>query len=336
MTLLGSFVLFAAGVRGIVLTPADIASSGVDWPALAHRAGIGTIATHLTKYETNRWSDTVAFMSSAEGRKFLADCQRLGIDVEHEHHGFEWLLPRGLFASSPELFRMDASGRRVPDFNCCASSARARVIMAANAVKFAKECPQTTNRYFFWPSDGGAGCHCGECRAYSLSEQALLVENEIVAALRREVDPSARLAHLAYARHFDVPRKVRPADGMFLEFAPFYRHWFEPVHGYNLARLASLLEVFPARDAQVLEYWLDSSRMNKRHRHDKPAPWYPEVFKQDVAAYRRLGVGNFTTFAVDLDAAYARRFGDIEPMVRAYALGLLEGGNLTDGCPAAK
>ena len=99
MTLLGSFILFAAGVRGIVLTPADIASSGVDWPALAHRAGIGTIATHLTKYETNRWSDTVAFMSSAEGRKFFDDCRMLGIDVEHEHHGFEWLLPRGLFAS---------------------------------------------------------------------------------------------------------------------------------------------------------------------------------------------------------------------------------------------
>ena len=205
--------------------------------------------------------------------------------------------------------------------------------MAENAVRFAKECPQTTNRYFFWPSDGGDGCHCAKCSGLNLSEQALVVENEIVAALRREVDPSARLAHLAYARHFDVPRKVRPADGIFLEFAPFNRYWFDPIGGDNLARLASLLEIFPARDAQVLEYWLDSSRMNKRHRHDKSAPWYPEVFRADVAAYRRLGISDFTTFAVDVDVGYSRRFGDFEPMVRAYAQGLRESETLPDCRP---
>ena len=66
----------------------------------AHDAGIDVLATHVGP------KDVIPFLKDARGQKFLADCRRYGIGVEHELHALEYLLPRALFASEPELFRI--------------------------------------------------------------------------------------------------------------------------------------------------------------------------------------------------------------------------------------
>jgi len=59
-------------------------------------------------------------------------------------------------------------------------------------------------------------------------------------------------------------RRIKPTEGMFLEYAPISRRYdvpYERQQGPNdrdgLPALDANLEVFPRDTAQVLEYWLD-------------------------------------------------------------------------------
>ena len=111
--------------RGIVLSTKELAE--VDWPVLAARSGLNTIGTHITP------SEVLSFLSTEKGRAFTQECQKLGITVEHQLHAMGELLPRELFEADPTLFRMDTSGVRTADFNCCVHSQKALDIIAANA-----------------------------------------------------------------------------------------------------------------------------------------------------------------------------------------------------------
>ena len=168
-----------------------------------------------------------SFVESARGQEFLGECARLGLQVEYELHAMRDLLPRDLFAGHPEWFRMDEQGKRTPDANLCVSSEPALEIVATNALRLARRLRPTTNRYFFWGDDGVAWCRCPSCGGFSDSEQALLLENRIAGELRK-LDPGAELAHLAYANTLTPPAKVKPAPGVFLEFAPIHRRYDVP------------------------------------------------------------------------------------------------------------
>ena len=104
-------------MRGAVLSVEDLET--VDWPRLAHEHGINTLGTHITPEQVRK------FWLSDKGRKFQKDCRKYGIKVEHELHAMKTLLPRELFSLDSTMFRMNAEGRRVADFNCCATSQRA-------------------------------------------------------------------------------------------------------------------------------------------------------------------------------------------------------------------
>ena len=170
----------AITTRGVVLTPKDL-SGELDWPKLAHDAGLTTIGTHVGP------ADVMPFLGSEKGRKFLSDCKRYGIDVEHELHAMGYLLPRKLFDTRPELFRMEKDGKRVREQNCCASSPEALAIIASNAVEVARLCRPTTGRYFYWLDDSSGVCHCPKCRELNAADQALLIENAILGELRAKV-----------------------------------------------------------------------------------------------------------------------------------------------------
>lgn len=319
--------LFAAGrpkgltSRGVVLTVDDLAT--LDWPRLAKDAGLTTIGTHVTP------SQVAGFVQSDKGQKFLADCKKYNLHVEHELHAMKDLLPRDLFEKNPDMFRMSKEGVRVPDFNSCAHSAKALNIIAENALKYAHLLPSTTGRYFYWMDDGAPMCYCEHCKDFSESEQALLIENAIIKKLRRKI-PGATLAHLAYVSTMKPPQKVEPEKGVFLEFAPIYRSWAKPLndvaalpdinmpddgaqlpHGKTLELLKSNLQVFPAETAQVLEYWLDVSLQS---RWEKPAvklSWHPEVCDSDVNTYTSLGIHHVTSFAAYINADYQKMYGDL-------------------------
>ena len=226
------------------------------------------------------------------------------------------LLPRSRFAKNPECFRMDEKGNRNPDANCCAHSQAALDIAAENAVRIAKALRPTTGRYFFWGDDGRPWCSCPECKGLIPSEQALLVENRIVRALRG-IDPRATLAHLAYTNTLSPPKLVKPKPGIFLEYAPIRRRYdlsYEkqsgPGHPDALSALDANMEVFPADTTQVLEYWLDVSRFSGWRRPAVKLPWRRDVLEADLATYASRGIRHITSFAVYVDAEYRRRYGE--------------------------
>jgi hypothetical protein len=311
--------------RGIVLRTTDLQS--LDWPARAARAGLSTIGTHVFPHEV------ADFAQSDAGHSFLAECRSLGIQVEHELHAMSDLLPRDLFGVDPAMFPMNDDGVRVPDYNLCVHSLAALEIVAQTAERFTRLLPSTTGRYFYWPDDGQPMCRCPRCRSLSDSDQALIVENHILAAIRR-ADPRATLAHLAYVTTLAPPSNVRPADGIFLEFAPITRLYDRPLrvrdahqpgypgHGELLDYLDANLAVFPRDSAQILEYWTDASHFSEwEPRNVRPVPWNEAVFQDDLHTYAQRGIRHITSFGVWLDADYVRRHG--EPPVALYAQGLL-------------
>ncbi len=327
--MLGAGVLAAAGggaepakpffmTRGVVLVPDDLTLA--DWPERAQRAGLSTIALHPTP------AIAEPFIRSDAGQAFLAKCKQLGLQVEYELHAMGDLLPRALFERNPELFRADETGTRVSECNLCVHSERALEIVAENAVKVARVLKPTTGRYFYWGDDGAPWCRCAKCRGLSDSDQALLLENHLVGALRA-VTRNASVAHIAYAKTLNPPTQVKPAPGVFLEFAPISRKYDRPFAAQSgpdfperLEHLDANLAVFPKRTAQVLEYWLDCSLFSSWRKPAVMVPWREDVFLADLDAYGKRGIRHITTFAVYIDADYLARHG--EPPIGAYGAGL--------------
>jgi hypothetical protein len=291
--------------RGVVLVPADLTLT--DWPERAAIAGLTTVSLHLSP------SIVEKFIDSPQGKAFLEKCARLGLNVEYELHAARELLPRSLFAAEPDCFRMDEKGARANDANLCVHSERALEIASANALRIARKLKPTTSRYHFWGDDGGGWCRCPKCREYSDSDQALLLENRLIRALRT-TDPNAQLAHLAYQNTMEAPHEVKPESGVFLEFAPIRRRYTEPIARQTgrdtLQLLEANLKVFPAETAQVLEYWLDASMFSSWTRPAKQLPWHRDVMTADARSYAQMGIRHVTTFAVYIDADYVARFGE--------------------------
>lgn len=302
--------------RGIILDVDDL--STVDWPKLAKESGITTIATHITPEQV------VKFIQSESGQHFLDECKKYGIEVEHELHAMGDLLPRKLFDEDSTMFRMDEHGKRVREYNLCTHSQKALQIVRDNAVKYSKLLPSTTGRYFYWIDDGVPMCKCPECNEYSDSDLSLIVANNIIKSLREEIDPNATLAHLAYHTTIEAPTKVKPEEGIFLEFAPFHRSFtaslkdtsafreeFEITHGDYLRLLDDNLAVFPVETAQVLEYWLDVSLFSNWKKPAVKLPWNKEVFLDDMDVYGKRGIKHITTFGVYIDSAYINNYSDL-------------------------
>jgi hypothetical protein len=294
----------------VVLVPEDLTL--VDWPDRAKRAGLTTIGLHHSTWPR----EVTKLIKSDRGQQFLEQCRALGVEVEYELHAMRELLPRSFFATDRTLFRMNDQGDRVADCNLCVHSTQALEVVAEQALALAAVLRPTTGRYFFWGDDGEPWCRCPKCRGYSDSDQALLMENHLLKALRRQ-DDRAQLAHLAYANTLTPPRQVKPEARVFLEFAPIHRRYDIPYDQQSKAQdpdglplLDANLKVFRPETAQVLEYWLDVSRASGWKRPSVALTWNREVFLRDVQTYRGRGVSHVTTFAAWLDADYVRRFGE--------------------------
>jgi len=307
-------------VRGVVLLPEDLTLT--DWPRLAADAGLNTIALHVLNGPPSR---AVEFLGSPAGERFLRETDELGLSVEYELHALMELLPRELFEETPELFRMDETERRTADHNLCCSSKEALRIAGENAVTLARKLTPTTHRYFLWSDDGGSWCHCSQCEELSPSDQSLLITNALLGAVRR-FDPKATMAALAYYNTLEPPTSVKPAPGVFLEFAPIGRSHAhalsDPTHEANrnhAERIDALIETIGAEGAQVLEYWMDASRASGWKRPAKRLPLDLAVLEADLSFYARRGFSCVTSFACFLDAEYAKLHG--LPPIEQYGRG---------------
>ncbi|NPV45783.1 MAG: DUF4838 domain-containing protein [Armatimonadetes bacterium] len=309
--------------RAVMLGEGELRA--MDWPAAAARLGLNIL--DLT-YLAPSW-----LRATELGRRTVADCTRHGIGFEYGFHVCSWALPRDLFADNPELFRMNEDGQRTPDANLCVSAPRALEIAGERMASYVAPLKSTTGRYFFWIDDGQPMCRCPQCRGLSDSDQALVLVNSLLKAVRT-VDPAARLCHLAYTRTLRPPTQVRPEPGIFLQFAPIERTFERPLsdraarlvpgyptHGELLDHLDGNLEWFGADGADVLEYWLDNSRFSGWKRENvRRVPWNREVFRDDLRTYAQRGIRHVRTYAFWYDRDYLARFG--EPPVDEYAADL--------------
>jgi len=296
--------------RGVVIYPSDIASVGSErWINMAKDADLNVIGIHSdTRLETLPKLRT--FLASDIGQDFLEECKKNNIDVEYEQHILMELLPRELFDKHPEYFRLDKEGKRNGDYNMCFTSSAAMEIVKRNAVDMAAWLKPTSHRYFFWADDVQLFCHCNICSQYSPSEQVLLYENAILTALKL-YNPKSTVAHLAYVETVVAPEKVKPLDGIFLEFAPIQRDYDLALDDTMYTHLQNNLKIFPKETAHILEYWLDVSMFSG---WDKDrlvrVECNKDQCKRDVALYKQLGITSITTFAAWINGDYIQTYGE--------------------------
>lgn len=308
---------------GVVVTPDELRDH--DWIEHARRLGIPTLGIHTGGALHDNAAEILGRTVSQEFR----ECARLShVSIEYRLHAISSLLPRWHFRENPDWFVFDVErGGRVVEHNFCPSNPSAMDEVTGNALKLARILAPTTNRFFFWSDDGRPWCRCIKCRTLTDSDQELLVANELAHVLRRDYDKSAKVSYLAYRRTINCPQNVRPATGVFLEFAPIERD-LETCIGDRCSEsnsplwreLSNLLRLFPAQDAHVLDYWLDSSLISSWRRPAKKSAFNADVFERDLAAYLGLGIHNLFSFAVFMDGAYFQKFGDAE--VREFARGM--------------
>jgi len=320
--------------RGIVVYPSDIASVGaINLIKFMREADLNLLGIHTNSLGRNPMTggfedlpSLKAFLESEDGKLLLEECKKLNISVEFESHVIKEVLPRDLFDEHPEYFRMDKEGVRQKNHNMCFSSEGAYQVIEKNIIEITEWLKPTTHRYFFWTDDvGGAFCNCDLCKKYSESEQALLYENRLLTILRR-IDPSATLAHLAYHNTLKAPTRIKPLNGIFLEYAPISRDYSKPLPEQHLKDLEDNLQVFPANTAHVLEYWLDASMFSRMIRVGRnnvaQVPWNIRDCDRDVKLYTGMGIKSITTFATwMISSDYIRKFGEENTLRIIYEYG---------------
>lgn len=310
-------------MRGLVLGWSDVSNpSVIDYVKIARENGINTFSIYGAPTTTQIWTD------------FQKKCADAGIDLEYEEHMMSFLLPRALFDTHPEYFRMDENGNRTKDANGCPSSEGALEQVRKNAREIGLNYEPTNDKYYFWLDDGGDICHCPKCKGLNASDQALIFENEVIKSLKT-INPKAKLAHLCYFNTLYAPKVTEPHPDIFLEFAPFYRTWAEPLantwakgnnglsHADYLRALKENLEVFPAETAQVLEYWMDDSLFSGWDpKNLVEVPWKSEVFLSDIDTYASYGIRDITCYAAYVGPSYVLKFG-YPHFLAEYGQGLL-------------
>ncbi len=311
--------------RGVVCGWSDVYAPGsayeIDYLDIAEKHGLNTFSIYGPDRSSKAWKD------------YMEAGAKIGVKFEFQEHMMSFLLPRDLFSTHPEYFRMNKQGVRVEDANGCPSSEGALEQVYLNAKRLGASYEPTNHRYYFWLDDGGDVCYCPKCKDYSASDQALMFENKIIEALK-ELDPDAMLAHLAYNNTTNAPTKVTPAEGIFLEFAPFHRNWEHPLsetwtegnsgwtHAKYLKALQENLKVFPKNTAQVLEYWMDDSLFSSWDASNlKPVPWNNKVFLDDLKTYAKYGIRHITCYCAYVGPKYVKKFGFPDFLIE-YADGL--------------
>lgn len=301
--------------RGLLVHPDEL---GDLWISRLKGSDIGIVSLHPVGGKKADESLEALRRDVLDGKydaKFAA-LRAMNIGIEFEMHAMSWLLPRTEFGAHPDWFRMSREGERVADFNLCVSSEAALDFVSARAAELAKVFTPTTHRYHFWIDDvRDSYCHCPRCRELSASDQALKVYNAVLAGIRT-VDPLATHCYLAYQMTRDVPTKVTPSEGIFLEYAPFDRDLHRPLSDVNceknaseIAPLQELLDRFGKKGAKVLEYWLDNSLFSKWKKPPVAFVNDVPVMQDDLRFYEALGFEDVTVFACYLGEDYEALHG---------------------------
>lgn len=298
--------------KGIILINIELSDA---WLELLVKAGFNTVGLHAL-YQFGGLQGHIDWLQKPETQALLSRFEAAGIAIEHQLHAVDWLLPRSLFQTHPDWFRVDQDGHRVGDWNLCVSNEDALHYLEDAAYRLAALLKQKSHEYYIWGDDClNATCHCDRCKALSGADQSMIVTNHILRGIRR-YDPAAKLSFLAYQDALTVPT-VRPDAGVFLEFAPIDRNHHAALTDPDQAnakirqKLADLLTIFPADNTQILEYFLDVSLFCKWKKEDAAAlNLDADRLTSDIRWYADLGVAGITTFAGFIDDDWRQKYGD--------------------------
>ena len=312
--------------RGIIVHPEDLT---FDWIDRMAEAGLDTLGLHpvggVKAHESLQRA--IDWHATDESRALRDYAAAKGIHVEYEAHVMAWLLPREMFSEHPDWFRMDGHGARVPDFNLCASNPEALEFVGQRAAELARLLDTGARKYYYWLDDvTGCSCHCPACRGLSPADQQLKIVNAMLSGLKK-YDPAAKLCCLAYHDALEVPEHVKPADGVFLEYAPIRRDHHRPLNdpgseknAAEIKPLRGLLEFFGTEDARVLDYWMDNSLFSNWTKPPKPFTLDEPVLAADARFYASLGFGEITSFGCYLGPDYEKLYGKADLIGYAVSL----------------
>lgn len=292
-----------------------IDETSVDVVGLHPRGGANAVAS---------LNETIEFVKSEKGKAFLTALKNKGYDVEFEFHALSWMLKRECETVQKSWWRTDETGNKVNDYNMCVSNEEALEYIEQRAFELASLLVPTNGKYYMWLDDcENKKCFCKHCKGLSPSDQSLIIANRMLKGIRR-FHPAASLCYLAYLDTLEVPEKVEPDDGIFLEFAPMKRDYSTPLRDKNSAvnrkhveKMDALLSFFGKKNASVLEYWIDDSFYSDFKKPAKQFVFKEEYAKDDIAFYLSKGFEKITTFAGFFDLDYVKMYG--EPPVRKYA-----------------
>lgn len=283
--------------------------------------GVQTLALHPAGGVDAHMSlnEMLELLEQPTYRALLDYAAAQGLHIEYEMHAASFLVPRALFETRPEWFRMEADGTRTPKYNFCASHPAAVAFAAKRAVELSQKLYRSEHRYYFWLDDlKDVQCHCPACQKLSPSDQQLTVMNTFIKELRK-VQPDATLAYLAYENFLPCPEEVQPADGIFLEYADIVRA--RNMHIREATALHENIEksllLFGKKNARVLEYWYDNSLFSNWRK--PPVQFTPDnpAIKDDIDWYLQAGFENIASFACFLGEDYEALYG--EPDLSAFA-----------------
>lgn len=294
---------------GLIAHPEELTKGEI---AAFRAAGADVLGLHPVggNKATSSLENLLIWLKTDKGRRLLSYARSLGLEIEYEMHAASFLVPREMFSSHPEYFR-EANGVRTNDYNFCVSSDEMLRTVANRAAELVSKLDYSSHDYYLWQDDvDGGECGCEKCRTLSASDQSLIVANAIADELRR-FDSSARVCYLAYLGTLTPPKSVKPAPGVFLEYAPMKRDRSIPVwEDDNVKReLAALFDVFEPGEAKILEYWYDNSMFSNWKKPPKKFTPDNERIAKEIDFYRSLGVGNVTSFACYLGADYQALYG---------------------------
>lgn len=304
----------------ILIHPDELTQAWVD-RAASHRIDIIGIHPRGGKEAPTSLAELLDLCGTEQFRSLVDKAYDRGMRVEYEFHAAGYLVPRELFDTHPEYFRMNEEGERVADSNFCISNKEAMAMAVERARDTARRLYRSTDRYYFWMDDSrNKACHCPQCRHMTTADQQMLFCEHILAGLRQD-NPNATLAYLAYFDTMRLPTMPCNKDGLFLEYAPIEKSKTDadPVFVAEEIRMAKeLCAYFGTENARVLEYWLDNSLFSKWKKPPQAFAFTSEsiaAMQKDIADYRAMGFNEMATFACFLGPDYEELHGepDIKP-----------------------
>jgi hypothetical protein len=196
---------------------------------------------------------------------------------------------------------MNEKGQRVPDWNLNPFSQPALDYVSSGLADYFAPAPEVT-MFHAWPDDieGHGWSNDPAHKDYNPSDQALLVANAVVTALRRKL-PDAQFPFLGYHDTVEPARNVKPAPGILYFWAPRERCY---AHGLADARcglnavyrkeLENALPVFAPANTEIFEYYVDHVLFE-----NMANPPLGDVIAADTRYYAGLGVPRAGSLAVN-------------------------------------